>query len=307
MALSFQQTIQQTNSSRFTLYDKRKIGFIETGNLLGDPVLFCHGFPASRLESLLIAESAQRTGVHIVAVDRPGYGLSDWKADRTLLNWVEDIEQLVDYFGWNRFSVLGVSGGGPYALAIASSLPGRIKALGIVCGLGQVYRSDMLRLMHWPARFGFGTAHTAPRWNQFLYGTLLGRFMSRTPEIALALLTVGLREPDRRVLTRPDIRSLICASLHEGLKPGVQGALLDMRLYAQEWGIDFGTIRVPTTFWHGDADATVPIQHTHTLAACMPHATVRVIAEEGHFSLPVYHSDTILTTLLKESSSPSHI
>lgn len=281
-----------------TLRDGRRTGFAEVGNESGVPVIYCHGFPASRLESRLVADAAQRTGARIIAPDRPGYGLSDWKAERTLLDWADDLVELADHLKLDRFRVLGVSGGGPYALALACRLPERVEAVGIVCGLGPVCRPEALSPMHWPARLGFSTANTAPWLNRLFFGGLLGRLMRHRPEAALAMLTVGANEADRRVLSRPEVRAIVCAALREGLRQGTRGALLDMALYAREWPFDPAEITAPVAFWHGDADATVPVCHTHLVAERLPRAKVRILPGEGHFSLPIEHADEILETLL---------
>ena len=42
--------------------------------------------------------------------------------DRTILSVAEDAVAVVDALGWERFSVLGISGGGPHALAAGETL-----------------------------------------------------------------------------------------------------------------------------------------------------------------------------------------
>jgi pimeloyl-ACP methyl ester carboxylesterase len=282
----------------FTLRDGRRTAYAEVGSPAGAPVIYCHGFPASRLESRLVAPAALRTSARIIAPDRPGYGGSDWKAERTLLDWPDDVAELADGLGLERFSVLGVSGGGPYALALAHRLRERVEAVAIVCGLGPVCLPEALSPMHWPARLGFSTANTAPWLNRLFYGGVLGQLLRHRPEAALALLTVGANEADRRVLSRPEVRAIVCAALREGLRQGTRGALLDMALLAREWSFDPAEIKAPVSFWHGDADATVPVSHTRLVAARLPRARVRILPGEGHFSLPIEHAREILETLL---------
>jgi pimeloyl-ACP methyl ester carboxylesterase len=284
--------------SQLRLGDGRRMAYAEVGDLAGQPVIYCHGFPASRLESRLVAAAAQRLGVRIIAPDRPGYGGSDFKAERALTDWAGDVDELADRLKLDRFRVLGVSGGGPYALALTSSLPERVEAVAIVCGLGPVCRPEALDPMHWPARLGFGTANTAPWLNRLFYGGVLGRLLKHRPDTALALLSVGANAADRRVLARPEVRAMVSAALREGLRQGTRGALLDMALYAREWPFDPSGIEAPLSFWHGDADATVPVCHTRLVAASLPWAEVRILAGEGHFSLPIEHADAILNNLL---------
>lgn len=281
-----------------TLADGRRIGFAEVGDPAGAPVIFCHGFPGSRLESRLVAAAAHRTRTRIIAPDRPGYGLSDWKAGRAIPDFADDVAELADRLGLGRFRVLGISGGGPYALAIAHRLPERVEALAVVCGLGPLSHPEVLATMHWPGRLGFGTARTNPRLHRLLFGQILGRAMRLSPELALALLTVRMPAADRQVLARREVRPVILAALAEALRQGWRGPLLDMTLYAREWPFDPAEITAPASFWHGEADATVPLAHTRMVAARLPRARVRTLPGEGHFSLPVDHAEEILENLL---------
>jgi len=50
----------------------RKLGYAEGGDPNGVPVFYFHGFPGSRLEATLLPPS----GIRLIGVDRPGYGLS---------------------------------------------------------------------------------------------------------------------------------------------------------------------------------------------------------------------------------------
>lgn len=281
-----------------TLADGRRLGFAEVGDPAGTPVVFCHGFPGSRLESRLVAAAALRAGARLVAPDRPGYGLSDPKPGRALPDFADDVTELAGVLGLDRFRVLGVSGGGPYALALARRLPERVEAVAVVCGLGPLSRPEALAAMHWPARLGFGTARSSPRLNRLLFGEVLGRLMRLSPEIALALLTVRMPARDRQVLARPEVRAVIRAALWEGVRQGPGGPLLDMALYAREWPFDPAGITAPASFWHGEADATVPLSHTRLVAAALPEARVHIVPGEGHFSLPVDHAEAILENLL---------
>lgn len=63
-------------------------------------------------------------------------GRSDFQPGRTLLDWPDDVADLADALGIDRFAVLGYSGGAPYAAACAYRLPHRLTACGIVGGGG---------------------------------------------------------------------------------------------------------------------------------------------------------------------------
>ena len=96
------------------LRDGRLLGYAEYGVPEGKPVLHFNGFPGTRFEASLIADAAARVGVRLIGVDRPGMGLSDFQPGRRILDWPDDVLELADALGLERFAVMGVSGGGPF-------------------------------------------------------------------------------------------------------------------------------------------------------------------------------------------------
>src|SRR5687768_17230337 len=110
------------------------MGYAELGRPDGRPIVLLHGFLSSRLAGVLADADARALGVRLIAVDRPGHGLSDFKRRRRVAHWVPDVASLADVLGLDRFAVLGVSTGGPYAAACAALLPQRVRTAGIVSG-----------------------------------------------------------------------------------------------------------------------------------------------------------------------------
>ncbi|KAE9566593.1 hypothetical protein CGMCC3_g17262 [Colletotrichum fructicola] len=120
-----------------TLPDGRKLGYSQYGLSTGKPIFYCHGLPGSRVEAGHLHEAALETGARIIATDRPGMGLSTFQTGRTLLDHPKDLEHLASHLKINEYGVMGVSGGGPYALACARAMPrDKLKAVAIVCGIG---------------------------------------------------------------------------------------------------------------------------------------------------------------------------
>ncbi|KAJ0310688.1 hypothetical protein Brms1b_008641 [Colletotrichum noveboracense] len=120
-----------------TLPDGRKLGYSQYGLSTGKPIFYCHGLPGSRVEAGHLHEAALETGARIIATDRPGMGLSTFLPGRTLLDHPKDLEHLASHLKINEYGVMGVSGGGPYALACARAMPrDNLKAVAIVCGIG---------------------------------------------------------------------------------------------------------------------------------------------------------------------------
>ena len=82
-----------------------------------------HGTPGSRLGPRPRALVLHQLGVRLIAFDRPGYGGSDRQFGRRVADVAADVAAIADALEFDRFAVLGRSGGAPHALACAALLP----------------------------------------------------------------------------------------------------------------------------------------------------------------------------------------
>ena len=89
-------------------------------------------------------ELLQEAGVRLIAVDRPGVGDSSFQPGRRLSDWPAEVCALADALGLERFSVLGYSGGGPYAAVCAAMLPERLQAAGMVSSIVSFDHKELL-------------------------------------------------------------------------------------------------------------------------------------------------------------------
>lgn len=118
-----------------TLEDGRTLGYDDVGDAGGTPVLFVHGSPDSRRARHPDDSVAAEVGVRLVAVDRPGAGLSDVHRAGTVGSFADDAIALADHLGVDRWSPFAWSAGSVYALAIAARHPGRVADVAVVAGL----------------------------------------------------------------------------------------------------------------------------------------------------------------------------
>lgn len=289
--------VRNASGKVLTLRDGRRLGYSEFGAPGGQPILYCHGFPASRLDGRIAHEAALRLNVRLIAPDRPGFGLSDFQAGRRITDWPRDLLELADTLMLVRFPLLGISGGAPYAVACAGAIPGRLTTLGIVCGLGQADRAEYTAGMNSFARASFALARSAPLLSR-LFNRALAPALRRSPRLLLMLLASHLPPSDQEVLADPEVFGAFADSYREAFRQGGRGAALDMTLLARPWETAVDSIRVPCHLWHGEQDTTVPVAMGRRLAAAIPGCRARFYPDEGHFSLPVRRMDEILSTLL---------
>ncbi len=267
----------------------------EGGDPDGRPLLYCHGFPSSRLESRLADDHARRHGLRLVAPDRPGLGRSDPAPGRTPATTAADLLALADHLGWARFAVLGVSAGGPYALALAAHAPERVAAVSCVAPLTPPAGTSG---MHAPARLALSLARHRPHLFAALAARLAGP-LRRHPERAVRLLRPWLPAADARLLTDPAFAGPWAAALAEGLRQG-RAAAEDLVALVRRWDLDPGAVTAPVRLWHGLEDTQVPPSHSRWLARRLPRAQLHLRPGHGHFSLPGREADVILATLARD-------
>jgi pimeloyl-ACP methyl ester carboxylesterase len=261
------------------LRDGRQLGFAEWGVSGGAPVLFFHGWPGSRLEGRLGDEAARASGVRLIAIDRPGMGLSDFQRRRTLVDWPDDVVELAAALGLDRFAVLGISGGGPYAAACAWKRSDRLTDAGIVSGLAPLDAPGAIEGMGRLNRLSLQLAGRVGLLRRMLMAATarsVGRQPARVLERGVATAV------DKEYLNRPEVREILGGSLTEAFRNGGRGPAWEMGLYPRPWGFRLEDIRAPVHLWHGEADANAPITMGRYLATSIPECWASYFPGEGH-------------------------
>jgi len=112
--------------------DGRLLGYTEFGVANGRPIFYFHGANSSRLSGRALEPVAIRLNARIISIDRPGFGISQFKPDRQLLDWPDDVTAVADRLSISRFAVIGLSSGAAYAAACAFKIPHRLTQVGMV-------------------------------------------------------------------------------------------------------------------------------------------------------------------------------
>jgi pimeloyl-ACP methyl ester carboxylesterase len=274
------------------LRDGRRLAYAEYGDPGGWPVLGCHGSPSSRLERHVEDAAAyRRWGVRFVVPDRPGFGRSDPQPDRRVLDWPDDVAQLLDHLGVDRFAVLSLSGGAAYALACAYAFGERVRAVGV---LGGAPPPDVP--WPWPSAVPERVRAVLHRPTAAaLLRPLLAPLAVR-PEAIPRYLQVRLNPADRRLLGRPGIRRILSRTFTEGLRNGIAPLAEDRALLLRPWGFPLSAVRQPVQIWHGTQDWQVPVSLGRLLAAMLPTGAGHWVRGEGHF-LVFDHAERIYAGL----------
>lgn len=263
----------------------RRLGVRCWGPRWGSPVFLLHGTPGCRLSVRPRQVDLLRLGVRLVTYDRPGYGLSDPHAGRTIADAAEDIRAIADALGIEEFAVMGRSGGAPHALACAALLPGRVTKVASLVGLAPYDAADLdwLDGMVELNRQQYGAAVLGARpLAEVIYPQVVA--MRADPEHLARRLEREGSPADQEALRDPEYRETFIHSIREAIDRTLDGWASDSLAFTRPWGFDPGWIRVPTLLWHGTRDVFSPVSHAQWLAERIEGAMLLVCDDASHLS-----------------------
>jgi len=286
----------------FQLPDGRVLGYAEYGDPHGKPLFYFHGWPSSRIEfaGLHGDEIARQLNIRVIAVDRPGFGLSSYQPRHTFIDWPQDVSQLADHLGFERFAVLGYSASSPYTLACAYILSDRLTSVGVVSGVAQSFSArgatdGMPTIMLWT------TARIHPRLTWLLFSMMKNTIANaRRDQLPASAKQAMMSEVDFAFIrAHPYVFAANMNSGAEAMRHGGLGPSEAAALYWKPWGFRLEDIHMKVHIWHGEDDLNaVFAAHGKVLAEKLPDTEVKFFPGEGHISLIHKYLKTILETMM---------
>ena len=216
----------------------RRLGFAEFGSPHGDAIIWMHGTPGARRQIPVEARAyADREGLRIIGIDRPGIGSSSPHVYESILDWTGDLEMVADTLGIDRMHLIGLSGGGAYVLAAGAALPDRVLGIAVLGGVAPTQGVDA------PAGGLVSlAAHVAP----LVAKARIPIGIALTIGIRLAAPLAGpaldlyarLQPPgDRELLARPEFKAMFLDDLLNGSRKQVTAPLSDLILFSEVLGL----------------------------------------------------------------------
>jgi pimeloyl-ACP methyl ester carboxylesterase len=234
-----------------------------------DAIVWQHGSPQTGAPLAPVLEATAARGLRLVSYGRPSYGGSTAQPGRSVADAAHDVEQLADALGLERFATLGVSGGGPHALACGALLGERVSA--VVC---------VGALAPYTEAFDWYAGMVAP-------GALRSAREGRAARAAFA----ETEEFDPDSFTAADWAALQSrwTSLGEDAmaagRESADGLIDDDVAYAGPWGFEPAAVQVPVLLAHGLEDRVVPHTHADFLLRALPRAELWLRRNDGHVSV----------------------
>ncbi|ETN45915.1 uncharacterized protein HMPREF1541_00096 [Cyphellophora europaea CBS 101466] len=307
------------DSQTITLSSYRTLGFAEYGSPTGYPLIYFHGFPSSRLEGEILHKAARKRNIRVVAPDRPGFGLSTYDPNYTITSWVEDVRELVKQLNLQRFAVLGLSGGGPYALACAKDLPASMMtSVGVAVG-SPYWAEGGFGDMPWWSRISYWLVKYAPGPATLLVSGLVGvtRLVTGTSwgkrMIDKAVEAERKKQKEKGESNQlggmdplqgepiEESRQGLLRALFEPFTQGSKPTIRELKLFTIDWGFELKEVGYDKVMmWGGTKDVNAPISGVRYIASAVQHSELREY--EGSHGEIVTQVDDILDTLVPEEA-----
>ena len=282
-----------------TLHDGRSLAYSEWGDLDGVPVVLLHGMPGSR--SFCPDEDAtEAANVRLITIDRPGYGLSDARPERTLLSWVADFVEFADLTDLPACPIVGWSSGGPYALACGFRAPERVRSIGLaasaapvdeVPGASERLSPEVRELTELLRRDPVAAEHGIRKrceWYAEGWEVMFEPGWATSDE---------RDDPDDRLLADRNVLEALKGWMREGARQGTAGYVSDWIAESLPWGFSVSDVPSEVHVWWGEGDVLISRAETEYLAKRIVRSTLVTYPDEGHL-FPVTHWSDMMKDLL---------
>ena len=260
----------------------------------GEPVFFCHGWPGSRRQAVRLDAAAKEFGFRLLSLDRPGVALSERPETRTLRDWPPLLEEVAAQLGVGHFRIVGVSGGGPYALISAWAFPDRVISAATICGAPPIAEMRDRGLLSPVYRKLIDFYTIRPKNVRWLFRLLRPFVGMPFPHPLRPFVLKCLGGADGDALADPAVFDICHQTFREAWTGSADGVFDDAQIYVQPWGFAPEEIRVPVSVWHGRDDRNFRWPLAEALAARIPGARLHLVENEGHYSLPFRQARAVL-------------
>jgi pimeloyl-ACP methyl ester carboxylesterase len=275
----------------------RRLEVREYGDPAGHPTLFFHGLIGSYHQASYIADQATEQELRIIAPNRPGVGRSEFVERKSALEAVPDVEDLTAALRIDQFSVIGISGGTPYALACLYRLGPRIRTATVISGMGPMRLAGALQGMNRQRRLALEIGSRYPKLAK-QESRRWGEQFRAQPTAFLNRLVATWPAADQELFARQEVFELFLCDLRQVFidGKGPETFAQELRLY-RKYG--FSLADLPTdryvTLWQGLDDVIVPPAMAWKLAQTLPRCEAHFVPG-GHF-VAITISDQIIARL----------
>ncbi len=270
-----------------TFRDTQGLTSLEFGDRSGSSIhniLYLHGFPGSGLEARILDSFARERCARVVAFDRPGFGAS--LAPRLMRGSIAEIGVAIAAGmrerGIESYSIIAVSGGAPYALAVSRAAPGAVTRMVLVSGISELSHKGALAGMVAQNKVILSVGRWAPLLVRPLVHYIANGWR-RNPRGMVRSLARMLDGEDREILSDPVFTKPFAESMERAVLTVSEGPYQELRRLLRRWPLDLRAIRTEVKVFHGMEDRYVPLAHGEWISKQLTNSSLTALPGRGHF------------------------
>jgi len=233
--------------------------------------------------------------IQLIAIDRPGMGLSTFNPAGDFISFAKDIYLLLQDLKFKNCKVLCWSGGGPFALSAANEYNEIIQAVYIITGFTLNFSKHVFKKMH-ANKLYFGAAKYIP----FAARLIMNKVALKQATKPIPKIISKLPASDHKLMTDVKrLRQVSVATLQEACRQGSEGAVYEAQLYFKDYGYNLKDIAQPVFFWWGNEDNVVIRLHPEAVEQQVPKHIMHYKQNEGHLSIYIHCMEEVFHTIAK--------
>ncbi|MCO5143483.1 MAG: alpha/beta hydrolase [Oligoflexia bacterium] len=274
---------QQTASYRKIGSGKRKL-------------LFFHGFPGSSAQISAFYPVVEKLNLEVLCIDRPGYGKSTaTMRDNQFSLYEKSCEHLLKKFGWEKYELLSVSGGTPFAFYHLNKNVAKIEKFSVVSGLGPVQQKQFRKTFSSLSYLGFLLLPQVPQVILLKGSDLILKAGQRKRRSSIMELFFPISEKDKECMQKVEVNKVLNSAIQEAFEQRGLGPQLDAMFYTKNWWVNqYTDLGSKIHFWHGSDDRILYPSMAKALHQRCKKSKLTMVDHEGHYSLIINRIEEIL-------------
>lgn len=288
---------QVATARQAQLKDGRRLGFIESGDPSGKPVLIFHDLWGNRTLRHPDDTILKQLGIRLIGIDRPGYGASTRKPNRTLMDVVDDTMLLASGLNMKQFAVLGYSAGAPYALACAYRFPDMVTHCAVVGSLPPMDDPQGLQAVNPRYARQFQLAQNMEPFYRLLMKGFFWIDSRRDSEYFVRELMMSMPDVDQQIMSNLAVFQQRRAMWEDIRTNGSDSFVDEVVTLGKSWGFRLQSVQPPVDIWWGEHDTFSSSIVGKRMADFLPQATLHLTSQAGHLLL-YSHWQGILQSLI---------
>lgn len=257
-----------------------RIAFADHGPVGGLPTLMMHSATSGRHQPTSLIKALQEGGLRPIALDRPGFGLSDMIEGDYIEQSAQDLVEVMDALELDRASLI-CRGGARVLAAFAARHPSRLRSAVVVNAEPPPSRDKtFFGILGQTKRL----TYTQP-WLIQAFGRMLSQHASTTAIEGVLAALVKDNPVDRATVADPEFRSSFVRATRQAALQGGAGpiAVQTSELQHLPPALD-NSARITLVYGAADSlfDASDSIPHWRT---CWPDCHVVMLPDAGRFAL----------------------